>query len=108
MIFSPYRRQAHSTMDYERQIQEEENQRAAAAEARKQAEAKKRNLLQKLELQTQMVAKAHMRAAEVDDKTRQLEVSAQTEAAYMSKVQESLATTNPPQWYGVKKVNWYY
>ena len=49
-----------------------------------------------------------MRAAEEDEKARTLELAGQTENAYMGRVQESLATTNPPQWFGVKKVNWYY
>ena len=95
-------------MEYERQVQAEADAVVAAAEARKQAEARKRNLLQKLELQTQIVAKAHMRAADEDEKTRSLEQALLTETAYMGRVQGSLATTTPPQWFGVKKVNWYY
>ena len=102
------RRNAHSTKDYELQLQAEADSQAAAADARRQAEARKRNLLQKLELQTQMVAKAHLRAAEEDEKTHTLQVAAKTETAYMGRVQGSLATTDPPQWFGVKKVNWYY
>jgi hypothetical protein len=85
----------------------DEEARAMAVEERKIADTKKRSLIQKLEVQTQMVAKAHIRAAEEDEKLRALEVAKATEKAYMAKVQETVANSNPPQWFGHKKVNWY-
>jgi hypothetical protein len=58
---------------------------AAEADARRAAVAKA-GLTQRLELQTQMVAKAHIAAAEEDEKLRTLEAAAMAEAAFVGKV----------------------
>ncbi|GAX79725.1 hypothetical protein CEUSTIGMA_g7166.t1 [Chlamydomonas eustigma] len=101
------RRDKYLNRDAELAALAEDEARATQEEGRKLADTRKRNLIQKLEVQTQMVAKAHIRAAEEDEKLRALEVAKATEKAYMAKVQETVANSYPPQWFGHKKVNWY-
>jgi len=73
---------------------------------RRQQKAKQA-LQQKLEVQTQMVAKAHIRAAEEDEKLRALELAQTAEKAYMGQVRDALQKTDPPKWFGRKKFDWY-
>ncbi len=101
------RRMKYTNRDAELLALEEQDARLAEAEQRKMMDTKRRNLVQKLELQTQMVSKAHIRAAEEDEKLRALEVAKATENAYMARVQNTLATSDPPQWYGRRKIDWY-
>lgn len=54
---------------------EEEERAAAADKEQKQRELMKKNLMHRLDVQTQMVAKAHIRAAEEDEKLRALEIA---------------------------------
>lgn len=84
---------------------EEERQRAE--DAVKRAALQKRALEQKLEIQTQMVAKAHNGAAEEDEKLRALEIAATAEKAYMGQVRDALQKTDPPKWFGRKKFDFY-
>lgn len=76
-------------------------------EAIRRQQKAKQALEQKLEVQTQMVAKAHIRAAEEDDKLRALEVAQEAERAYMTQVKDVLEKTDPPKWHGRKKFDWY-
>lgn len=85
---------------------------AAAAQEELDAQARrnalrKKNLEQRLEIQTQMVAKAHIKAAEEDEKLRAIEHAQEAESAYMGQVKEVLGKTDPPKWYGRKKFEWY-
>ncbi|KAG1664182.1 hypothetical protein FOA52_011358 [Chlamydomonas sp. UWO 241] len=84
---------------------EEKYQRDASESERL---AKKKALIQRLELQTQMVAKAHMQAAAEVDKLAQLENAKTNEAMYMTQVKSTLDSSVPPAWHGRKKVEWYY
>jgi len=85
---------------------------AGAAAEVAEAEARRIGLLKqavnrRLENQTQMVAKAHYKAAEEDEKLNTLDLAQQTERAYMGHVKEALVKTEPPQWYGRKKTDWF-
>mmetsp|Transcript_9890 Transcript_9890/g.26860 ORF Transcript_9890/g.26860 Transcript_9890/m.26860 type:complete len:479 (+) Transcript_9890:2866-4302(+) len=93
-------------MRYKMQIDKDGELLRADQEARA-ALQRKRALEQQLMVQTQMVARAHIKAAEEDDKLRALENARLGETAYMSKVKDTLKTTDAPQWYGRKKFNWY-
>lgn len=52
------------------------------------------------------VAKAHIRAAEEDEKFRAQELAAHAEDAYMGRVHDTLRKTEPPIWHGFKKHQW--
>lgn len=91
----------HHARDLQDNLQLKADQEAKAAAKRKQA------LEQRLGVQTQMVARAHIKAAEEDDKLRALELAQMGEKAYMTKVRQALQETDAPQWYGRKKFDWY-
>ncbi|KAL6765783.1 tumor suppressor, Mitostatin-domain-containing protein [Haematococcus lacustris] len=76
--------------------------------AAQRAALNKRALEQKLQLQTQMVAKAHIKASEEDEKLRALESAQEAEAMYMGQVQTALQRGDPSKWHGRKKVDWYH
>jgi hypothetical protein len=76
---------------------------AAEAEARRQARLKGA-VSQRLEIQTQMVAKAHIRAAEEDEKLRAVELAADAETQYIGRVTQVLGKTDPPTWCAVLDV----
>lgn len=84
-----------------------EEERFGKMEAQKRSEARKKALLQKLEIQTQMVAKAHMAAAMEVEKLAALEVAQKTEAAYMDQVKDTLGRSQPGTWHGRKKFDFY-
>ncbi len=91
-----------------------ERQEAEAAAAQEAADAKarqlaqfKKNYQQRLDIQTQMVAKAHLKAAEEDEKIRAVELAHQAEQRYMGKVQQTLQATAPPTWHGRRKFDFY-
>ncbi|KAF5837706.1 hypothetical protein DUNSADRAFT_4016 [Dunaliella salina] len=93
-------------MRYKMQIDKDGELLRADQEARA-ALQRKRALEQQLMVQTQMVAHAHIKAADEDDKLRALENARMGETAYMSKVKDTLKTTDAPQWFGRKRHNWY-
>lgn len=93
--------------EVQRRLNSEAEAAQAQADARSLTELRKKQLLQRLEVQTQMVARAHIAAAEEDEKLRALEVAQHAESGYMDKVKESLRTTDPPVWHGRKKNEWY-
>ena len=82
----PCRQKEQSDAEAERAAVELEAKLEVERQAQKRGDDHRKALTTQLLVQTQMVAKAHIRAAEEDDKLRALEVSAQTEAAFMEKV----------------------
>ncbi|MEW5301976.1 MAG: hypothetical protein WDW38_008607 [Sanguina aurantia] len=85
----------------------EADERVAAAEAHTKALAtRKKSLMTRLEFQTQMISKAHMAAAEQDEKLRVQERSSEVEAEYMARVKDSLQNTQPVAWHGRRKFTW--
>lgn len=100
------RAMAQETKAFERLQMQEEAAMAAEADARKRAADKKSALTRRLELQTQMVAKAHIKAAEEDEKLRALELASTSEHTYMGKVHQTLRSTDPPTWHGRRKFDW--
>ncbi|KXZ56726.1 hypothetical protein GPECTOR_1g654 [Gonium pectorale] len=79
---------------------------AAADAAQKEAAERKAGVTRRLDLQTQIVAKAHIKAAEVDERLREGEQLQRTEQAYLEKVSQTLASTDPPVWHGRRKFEW--
>ncbi|GIL72970.1 hypothetical protein Vretimale_4617 [Volvox reticuliferus] len=80
---------------------------AAASDAAQRAAAEhKAGVTRRLELQTQIVARAHMKAAEEDEKIREAEQIQKVEKAYLTKVEHTLANTDPPVWHGRRKFEW--
>ncbi|GFR41019.1 hypothetical protein Agub_g1451 [Astrephomene gubernaculifera] len=81
---------------------------AAAAEdaAQREAAERKAGVTRRLDLQTQIVAKAHMKAAEQDEKLRESEQVDRAEQEYLTKVNHTLANTDPPVWHGRRKFEW--
>lgn len=77
-------------------------------EAERQRLSKKKALQQRLELQTQMVAKAHYQSVAEMEKLQALEEAKQNEEMYMTQVKSTIDATVPPAWHGRKKVDWYY
>lgn len=85
----------------------EADERVAATEAHLKAlAARKKSLTTRLEFQTQMISKAHMAAAEHDEKLRVQERSSEVEAEYMARVKDSLQNTQPVAWHGRRKFTW--
>jgi hypothetical protein len=79
---------------------------AASDAAQRAAGERKAGVTRRLDLQTQIVAKAHMKAAEEDEKIREAEQVQKAEKAYISKVEHTLASTDPPVWHGRRKFEW--
>ncbi len=57
-------------------------------------------------LRLPQVAKAHIKAAEEDEKLRALELASTSEHTYMGRVHQTLRTTDPPTWHGRRKFDW--
>mmetsp|Transcript_13990 Transcript_13990/g.30249 ORF Transcript_13990/g.30249 Transcript_13990/m.30249 type:complete len:484 (+) Transcript_13990:247-1698(+) len=94
-------------LEQERLQMEFEAANLSATEAQARAQQRKKALMQRLEIQTQMVAKAHIKAAEEDEKLRAREIAAMAEAQYMTKVKDVVEQTDPPKWHGRRKFDWY-
>jgi hypothetical protein len=105
-----YKQQQRLLLNAEKEVQKKLNQEALAAQAadetRARTELKKKQLLSRLETQTQIVAKAHMAAVESDEKQRAMEIAQQQETTYLGQVRDTLKKTDPPVWYGKKKFQW--
>ncbi|PNH12384.1 Coiled-coil domain-containing protein 11 [Tetrabaena socialis] len=85
---------------------EEDIAGAAADVAQREAMARKAGVTRRLELQSQMVAKAHMKAAEEDEKLREGEHVQRAEQAFLAKVTQTINNTETPVWHGRKKIEW--
>eukprot|EP00775_Hariotina_reticulata_P007950 gene7950-8148_t len=72
------------------------------------AEARKRALRQHLDVQTQMLAQAHLKAAEQEDKLHAAELARQSELRYMQRVAAAEQQQAPQMFYGRKKVEWFH
>ena len=105
-----YKQQQRQMLNAEKDVQRKLNEEALAAqaadEARARTELKKKQLLSRLETQTQIVAKAHIAAVESDEKLRAMEIAQQQETAYLGQVTATLKNSDPPVWYGKKKFQW--
>lgn len=86
---------------------EEEEARMAAAEAQHKANQLRRALMQRLDIKTQMVAKAHQKAAQAEEKLKEAEFYKENESMYQTQVTEALKQ-EPAKYYGRKKVDWFY
>jgi len=106
-----YKQQQRLLENSDKAVQRRLNEEALAAQAEEEArvrvEMKKKQLVSRLETQTQMVARAHLAAAEEDEKLRALEVARIQEDTYMTQVKRTLQGSDPPTWHGRKKVDWY-
>jgi hypothetical protein len=90
----------------ERAHMEEEVAKAEAAAAAREAQLRREGVTRRLDLQTAIAAKAHMRAAEHDEKYVDAETTRRQEAEFQSKVQGTLRATDPPTWHGRRKFDW--
>ena len=89
------------------QLQHDEQQAAAEAAA-KAAEAHRKALKQQLDIQTQMMARSHLKAAEQEEKQHAAELAAQSETRYMQRVAAAEQQAPPVAYFGRKKVEWYH
>lgn len=85
-----------------------DQQQAQVDDAAKAAEARRKALKQQLDIQTQMQARAHLKAAEKEDKQHAAELAAQSEARYMQRVLAAEQQAAPTTYFGRKKVEWYH
>lgn len=58
-------------------------------------------------VQAQIAAKAQRAAAEQDQRREEAQSNAAAEAAYQAKVNATLTTAAPKQYFGRRKVDWY-
>jgi len=72
------------------------------------AEARRKALKQQLDIQTQMMARSHLKAAEREEKQHAAELAAQSEARYMQRVVAAEQAAAPVTYFGRKKVEWYH
>jgi hypothetical protein len=72
------------------------------------AEAKRRALMQRLDIETQMVARSHLKAAEVEDKHHAAQLAHDSEARYMERVAAAEKVVAPQTYFGRKKVEWFH
>ena len=72
------------------------------------ANAKRRALMQRLDIETQMVARSHMKAAEVEDKQHAAQLAHDSEARYMERVTAAEKVVAPQTYFGRKKVEWFH
>ncbi|KIY99318.1 flagellar associated protein [Monoraphidium neglectum] len=79
---------------------EEAEAAAAAAEARRKA------LQQSLDVKTQVMARAHLRAAAAEDKVHAAELAHASEERYLQRVAAAEQRIAPPTFFGRKKVEW--
>lgn len=84
----------------------EEVAKAESDAAAKDAADRKAGIQRRLELQTMMVAKAHMKAAELDEKLAEGEATKRVEDQFKAKVNQTLSSTDPPVWHGRRKFDW--
>jgi hypothetical protein len=89
------------------QLQQNE-QHASADAAAKAAEARRKALKQQLDIQTQMMARSHLKAAEKEEKQHAAELASQSEARYMQRVVAAEQQAAPVTYFGRKKVEWYH
>lgn len=87
------------------QLQEQTQQEAADAASRA-AEARRKNLQQSLDIKTQMMARAHLKAAEVEEKQHAAELATASEARYQERVAAAGRQAAPQAYFGRKKVEW--
>jgi hypothetical protein len=71
-------------------------------------EARRKALLQQLDLQTQTVARAHLKAAEVDDRVHAAQLAKDSEARYLERVEDAQQKVAPKSYFGRKKVEWFH
>ncbi|KAG2448289.1 hypothetical protein HYH02_006873 [Chlamydomonas schloesseri] len=91
---------------FERAQMAEEVLKAESDAAAKDAADRKAGIQRRLELQTMMVAKAHMKAAELDEKLAEGEATKRVEDQFKAKVTQTLQNTDPPVWHGRRKFDW--
>lgn len=60
-----------------------------------------------IHVQAQIAAKAQRAAAEQDQRREEAQSNAAAEAAYQAKVNATLTTAAPKQYFGRRKVDWY-
>lgn len=83
-------------------------QQAAADAAAKAANERRKALKQQLDIQTQMLARSHLKAAEKEEKQHAAELAIQSETWYMQRVVAAEQQTAPPTDFRRKKVEWYH
>lgn len=81
-------------------------QREAVEAAAAQKEARRKALQQSLDIKTQVTARAHMKAAEAEDKMHAAELAKASEERYMQRVAAAEQRIAPPTFFGRKKVEW--
>lgn len=90
-------------------LQLQEAQAASAASAAAiAAETHRQALRKQLDLQTQMAAAAHLRAAEKEEQQAAAQQALAAERQYMQRVAQAEAQVAPRAYFGRKKVDWYY
>lgn len=87
------------------QLQQDEQQAAAQAAA-KAADARRKALKQQLDIQTQIMARSHLKAAAGEEKQHAAELAVQSEARYMQRVVAAEQQAAPVTYFGRKKVEW--
>lgn len=80
----------------------------AEEKAAKAKDERKRALKQQLDIQTQMMAHAHLQMAEKEEKQHAAELAVQSELRYMQRVSAAEQTVAPQAYYGRKKVEWFH
>eukprot|EP00798_Chlamydomonas_sp_ICE-L_P002719 gene2719-12592_t len=94
-------------LEFERMQLAEDALTMSAEDARRKKEYAKKALLTKLEIQTQMVSKAHIKAAEHDERLRSLEHAQGAEKMYATQVKQTLEANEPKAWHGRRKFDFY-
>lgn len=89
------------------QLQRDE-QAAVADAAAKAADERRKALKQQLDIQTQMLARSHLKAAEKEEKQHAAELAVQSETRYMQRVAAAEQQTAPPTDFRRKKVEWFH
>lgn len=90
-----------------RQLQEAEAACEAEATAAARAIEYRNELRHRLDIQAQIAAKEQRAAADVDQQWEEAQANAAAEAAYQAKVNATLSTAAPRQYFGRRKVEWF-
>ncbi|DBB04582.1 hypothetical protein WJX77_001387 [Trebouxia sp. C0004] len=90
-----------------RQLQEAEAACEAEAVAAARAVEYRNELRHRLDIQAQIAAKEQRAAAETDQQWEEARANAAAEAAYQAKVNATLSSAAPKQYFGRQKVEWF-
>ncbi len=90
--------------DLEQALEAERREAAAAAAAT--AASRRRALQQSLDIKTQVMARAHIKAAEAEDRVHAARLAEESEGRYLQRVASAERAIAPPTSFGRKKVEW--